>query len=190
MYLFCKRIFDVVLSIVAIIMTSPAMIIIAALIKIESEGPFLFLQKRVGVGGKHFNIFKFRSMRIGAPNVATDKLGNPSKYVTNCGRFIRKTSLDELPQLFNILFGHMSFVGPRPALYNQFELVALRNKHKINQLKPGLTGYAQIMGRDMISDEEKVSLDKYYLEKRSFLLDMKIMVKTTYKVAMRENVQT
>jgi O-antigen biosynthesis protein WbqP len=184
-----KRIFDLIISLMAITFLGAFMVIISVRIKLESKGPILFKQRRVGKGGNEFTIYKFRSMRTGTPNVATDKLMNTEQYVTKLGKVIRKTSLDEIPQLINILKGDMSIVGPRPALYNQYELIAARDTVKVNSLRPGLTGYAQVKGRDFITDEEKVRFDLYYLENVSFMLDVKIIFMTFYSVIQSEGVK-
>ncbi|GAX92053.1 sugar transferase [Effusibacillus lacus] len=189
MYNYLKRTIDFSLAIVSLVLLSPLFLMISILIKIESKGPIFFTQKRAGQDGRLFTIYKFRSMRIDTPNVATDKLGDPSEYVTRVGRFIRKTSLDELPQLINILRGDMSFVGPRPALFNQYELIEERQRQGIHRIKPGLTGYAQIMGRDYICDEQKVAYDRFYLEHMSLSLDFKILFLTFFKVMNAENVK-
>ena len=165
-----KRIFDILVSGIFLIILSPLILIISIIIKLTSKGNVFFKQKRIGRLNKEFYIYKFRTMRTDTPDVATHLLKNPEKYITPIGKFLRKTSLDELPQLFNILKGEMSLVGPRPALYNQYDLKEMRNKEGINILVPGLTGWAQINGRDEISLEEKVRLDKEYLEKQSFWL--------------------
>lgn len=169
-----KRIFDILVSGIFLIILSPLILIISIIIKLTSKGNVFFKQKRIGRLNKEFYIYKFRTMRTDTPDVATHLLKNPEKYITPIGKFLRKTSLDELPQLFNILKGEMSLVGPRPALYNQYDLKEMRNKEGINILVPGLTGWAQINGRDEISLEEKVRLDKEYLEKQSFWFDIKI----------------
>jgi O-antigen biosynthesis protein WbqP len=189
MYRNIKRILDFTLSLIAIIFLSPIMLILILLIKAESKGPALFKQKRAGQNGTHFTIYKFRSMRIDTPDLATDKLDDPSQYITKLGKFIRKSSLDELPQLINILKGDMSIVGPRPALYNQYELIAMREEKMVNTLKPGLTGYAQVMGRDFISDKTKVTLDEYYYQNQSFRLDLKIIFKTAKNVAVSDGIK-
>lgn len=186
---FGKRLFDILLSFVALLVLAPIFLIIGILVKIESKGPVFFVQKRMGRNDKHFHIYKFRSMKIGTPNLATDKLEDPKKYITKIGGFLRKTSLDELPQLLNIFLGQMSFVGPRPALYNQYELIDARSQNKVNYLRPGLTGYAQIMGRDFITDQQKLEYDIHYLKNISFLFDMKIIIHTFYKVFKSENVK-
>ncbi|MHB8171599.1 MAG: sugar transferase [Thermincolia bacterium] len=189
MYKYLKRINDVILAALALIILSPVLLFISLLIKMESRGPVFFIQKRSGENGLLFNIYKFRSMKIGTPDLATDKLEDPGQYVTRVGKFIRKTSLDELPQLINIFRGDMSFVGPRPALYNQYELIEARQRLGIHRLKPGLTGYAQIMGRDYISNEQKVAYDKYYLDNISPFLDFKIILLTFFKVLTAKNIK-
>ena len=146
-------------------------------IKIESTGPVIFKQKRIGLNKKEFFIYKFRTMKTGTPDLATNLLDH-RKYVTRVGKFLRKTSLDELPQLINIIKGDMSFVGPRPALYNQYELIKMREEKGVHAVRPGITGYAQINGRDDLSDEEKVYWDVKYIEDYSLLTDLKIILKT------------
>lgn len=184
-----KRLLDIILSGVAIIVFAIPMLFVAFWIKLDSKGPILFKQKRCGKDKELFEIYKFRSMRTDTPNVSTELLGDPSTFITKSGHFIRKTSLDELPQLFNILKGDMSVVGPRPALYNQYDLIEMREKVGVNNVRPGLTGYAQIMGRDMISDEEKVQYDKYYIEQQNLIFDAKIIWSTAFSVAKSEGVK-
>ncbi|MFE0507723.1 sugar transferase [Peribacillus butanolivorans] len=184
-----KRFLSFILAAVTIVIASPMFFLIAIVIKVDSKGPILFKQNRYGLNGRHFVIYKFRSMKIDTPNLATDKITDPNKYITRVGKFLRKTSLDELPQLYNILKGDMEIVGPRPALYNQYELINLREINNVNSIRPGLTGYAQIMGRDFISDEQKVAYDRYYLENISFSLDMKIIFKTFINVLKVEGVK-
>lgn len=184
-----KRTLDFLLSFIAIILFLLPMLFVALAVKINSKGPILFKQQRIGMNGEFFQIYKFRSMYTETPNVSTEALGDPSVFITPVGRFIRKTSLDELPQLFNILKGDMSIVGPRPALYNQYELIGKREKTGVNSVRPGLTGYAQIMGRDMISDDEKVSYDKYYIEHQNLLFDFKIIWNTFFSVLKSEGVR-
>lgn len=184
-----KRIFDFIMSLLAIICLSPIIIIVSLIIKFTSEGPILFKQRRIGKDNKEFNIYKFRTMRVDTPNVATHLLENPEQYITAIGKFMRKTSLDELPQLFNILKGEMSIVGPRPALYNQLDLRDMRTKVGVHKLVPGLTGWAQINGRDEIPLDLKVSLDKEYLDRKSFWLDIKIIFLTVVKVLKSDGVQ-
>lgn len=184
-----KRLIDIICSLVGIIILFIPMIIVGIAIKINSKGPILFKQKRVGKDGKLFDIYKFRSMYIETPNVSTEALGDPSSFITPVGKFIRKTSLDELPQLFNIIKGDMSIVGPRPALFNQYELIAMRDYVEVNSIRPGLTGYAQVMGRDSISDTEKVNYDQYYLENNSLIFDLKIISWTFVSVIKADGVR-
>jgi O-antigen biosynthesis protein WbqP len=159
---------------------SPIFLFVALAILIEDGYPFFFNQKRVGINYLFFNIYKFRSMKKNTPNVATHLLNNPEQYLLKVGKFIRKTSLDELPNLINILRGEMVFVGPRPALFNQDDLMVLRVATGVDKLKPGITGWAQINGRDDISIEKKVQLEQEYLQKKSFLFDIEILI-TTFK---------
>jgi O-antigen biosynthesis protein WbqP len=161
---------------------------VAISIFIEDGTPIFFKQKRVGINYTFFNIYKFRSMKKNTPNVATHLLENPGQYLLKIGGLLRKLSLDELPNLINIIKGEMVFVGPRPALYNQDDLIALRVATGVNQLKPGITGWAQINGRDEISIEEKVALEKEYLERKSFLFDLEIVVKTFTSVLWSKGV--
>jgi O-antigen biosynthesis protein WbqP len=161
-----------------IILFSPLFLIVFVAILIEDGFPVFFTQKRVGINYTFFNIYKFRSMKKNTPNVATHLLINPEQYLLIIGKFIRKTSLDELPNLINIVKGEMAFVGNRPALYNQDDLMALRVSAGVDKLKPGITGWAQINGRDDISIERKVQLEEEYLNKKSFLFDLKIIIKT------------
>ena len=182
-----KRLFDIFSSSFAIILFSPILILVSVAIKLESKGPIIFKQNRPGINNKLFKIYKFRSMKVDTPNVATDLL-DPADFITKSGKIIRKTSLDELPQLFNILKGDMTVVGPRPALYNQYELIEKRTKVNVHKIKPGLTGLAQVMGRDDNSDDQKVQYDKYYLENQSFKLDMYIIYKTIKNTISSEGV--
>lgn len=177
-----KRLFDITSSTLAFFLLLPIFLIIAILIKGDSQGPILFCQRRVGVNDKEFLMYKFRSMAVGTPDVATDKLINSQAYITKVGYYLRKYSLDELPQLINILKGDMSVVGPRPALYNQYELREMRNELGISVLRPGLTGWAQVNGRDEIGLKEKVTLDFFYVQHQSFWLDMKIIFYTLVSV--------
>ncbi|MDK0700862.1 sugar transferase [Clostridium perfringens] len=183
-----KRVFDFSMSLIAIIVFSPIILIISLLVKLTSKGPVFFKQRRIGRNNEEFNILKFRSMRIDTPNVATHLLKDPSVFITPLGKFLRKTSLDELPQLINILKGEMSIVGPRPALYNQYDLRDMRTEVGVHKLVPGLTGWAQINGRDEIPLEEKVALDKEYMNMQNFWLDIKIIFMTVFKVAKSEGV--
>ena len=165
-------------ALIVLVILSPIFIVLALVILIEDGLPILFTQKRVGINYTFFNIYKFRSMKKNTPNVATHLLTNPEQYLLKIGKFIRKTSLDELPNLINIIKGDMVFVGPRPALYNQDDLMVLRVAAGVDKLKPGITGWAQINGRDEISIEAKVALEKEYLAKKSFLFDIEILIKT------------
>ncbi len=183
-----KRIFDIVLALAAFAILGLPMLVIAAAIRLDSPGPALYWSDRVGRGNRIFRMPKFRSMRIDTPAVATHLLDDPERYITRVGRFLRRTSLDELPQLWSILKGDMSFVGPRPALFNQDDLVALRTKAGVHELTPGLTGWAQVNGRDELPIPEKVKLDEYYLHHRSFRLDLRIILMTFFKVAKTEGV--
>lgn len=184
-----KRLLDIILSLIAIVVFAIPMVIVSIAIKLNSKGPILFKQHRIGKDGVQFEIYKFRSMYIETPNVSTELLGDPTAYITPVGKFIRKTSLDELPQLFNILKGDMAVVGPRPALYNQYELISMRDEIGVNCVRPGLTGYAQIKGRDMISDEKKVEYDKHYVDNYSIWFDMKIILLTLISVLKSEGVR-
>lgn len=167
-----------ILALLMLIILIPVLIVIIILIIVDDGLPLIFAQKRVGVNNTFFKMYKFRTMKKATPNVATDLLKNPNQYLLSTGVLLRKLSLDELPNLWNILKGDMVFVGPRPALHNQDNLIHLRITAGVDSLKPGLTGWAQINGRDKISLEEKVSLDKIYLEKKSFMFDIKILIMT------------
>ena len=171
-----------------IIIFFPLFLIVAFVILIEDGFPVFFTQKRVGINSSFFNIYKFRSMKKNTPNVATHLLINPDKYLLKIGKFIRKTSLDELPNLINIVKGQMVFVGPRPALYNQDDLMALRVAAGVDKLKPGITGWAQINGRDDISIEKKVQLEHEYLYKKSVPFDIQILIKTFTNVLFSKGV--
>jgi len=171
-----------------LVLLSPIFLVVALFIIIEDGFPVFFLQKRVGVNYSFFMIYKFRSMKKNTPNVATHLLVNPSQYLLKTGSFLRKTSLDELPNLINILKGEMVFVGPRPALYNQDDLMELRINAGVDTLKPGITGWAQINGRDEISLIQKVKLEKEYLEKKNFLFDCKIVISTFTNVLITKGV--
>ena len=175
-------------ALILIILFSPIFVFVAIAIIIEDGFPVFFTQKRVGINYSYFKIYKFRSMKKNTPNVATHLLTNPEQYLLKIGKFIRKTSLDELPNLINIIRGEMVFVGPRPALYNQDDLMTLRVAAGIDKLKPGITGWAQINGRDEISIEEKVILEKEYLQKKSFLFDLYIIIKTFTNVLFSKGV--
>ncbi len=171
-----------------LIFVSPIFLLVSLTILIEDGFPVFFTQKRVGINYSFFNIYKFRSMKKNTPNVATHLLENPDQYLLKIGKFIRKTSLDELPNLINIIKGEMVFVGPRPALYNQDDLMALRVATGVSKLKPGITGWAQINGRDEISIEQKVNLEQAYLLRKSFLFDVEIVIKTFTNVMFSKGV--
>ena len=190
MYKRCiKRVLAVILSTVGIFALSWMFMILCIAIKVESKGPILFKQKRVGIHKKHFNILKFRTMRIDTPkDTPTHLLENPEQYITKVGKFLRKTSLDELPQLFNILVGHMAIIGPRPALWNQFDLIKERDKYGANDIRPGLTGWAQINGRDELEIPVKAKLDGEYVEKLSFGFDVKCFFGTITSVLRHDGV--
>ena len=190
MYQNClKRLLAIVLSLLGILCLGWLLALLSIAVKLDSPGPVLFKQKRVGRGKSHFYILKFRTMRIDTPkDMPTHLLSNPEQYITPVGRFLRKTSLDELPQLFNILLGHMAIVGPRPALWNQFDLIAERDKYGANDIRPGLTGWAQINGRDELEIEEKARLDGEYVQKLSFAFDVKCFLGTIKAVLNRDGV--
>ncbi|RJQ53959.1 MAG: sugar transferase [Nitrospiraceae bacterium] len=183
-----KRVFDLFLSLVLLLAVSFPMLLISLLIKTTSKGPVFHVSDRIGVENKIFRMYKFRTMQVGTPPVATHLLQNPDNFLTPVGRFLRKTSLDELPQLFNIFKGDMRFVGPRPALYNQYDLIELRTMKGIHHLTPGLTGLAQINGRDELSIPVKVEYDEYYLRHQSLQLDLRIVLTTFLKVLKSEGV--
>lgn len=186
---FFKRLIDIVLSFIGIIVLGIPMLIIAAAIKHEDPGPALFRQKGIGKNKKYFMLLKFRSMKMSTPHdVPTHQLENPEQYLLKCGKTLRKLSLDELPQLFNILKGDMSIIGPRPALWNQDDLIAERDKYGVNGVKPGLTGWAQINGRDELEIPIKAKLDGEYVEKQSFLFDCKCFFGTIGKVLKSDGV--
>jgi O-antigen biosynthesis protein WbqP len=180
--------FNRLVALLLLIFLSPIFLIMTFVILIEDGFPVFFTQKRVGINYSFFQIYKLRSMKKNTPNVATHLLENPDQYLLKIGKFIRKTSLDELPNLINIIKGEMVFVGPRPALYNQDDLMALRVATKVSKLKPGITGWAQINGRDEISIEEKVKLEQEYLQKKSILFDIEIIIKTFTNVLFRKGV--
>lgn len=186
---FFKRALDFVCSGLAILCLSPVLAVIAVWVKASSPGPVLFTQKRVGKGKTFFMIYKFRTMRTDTPHdMPTHMLENPDAFITSAGRFLRRTSLDELPQIFNIFLGQMSIVGPRPALWNQDDLVAERDKYGANDCVPGLTGYAQVHGRDELPIPVKAELDGYYAKNLSFALDVKIFFRTIGSVLHHEGV--
>lgn len=189
MYIIIKRLIDITLSFLGLIVMSPLFVILIVAIKVDSRGPVLFKQKRVGMHKEHFNILKFRTMKIETPNdIPTHLLENPDQYITKMGKFLRRTSLDELPQIINILIGTMSIIGPRPALWNQYDLINERDKYGANDVPVGLTGWAQINGRDELPIEEKAKLDGEYVERFGFLLDVKCFFLTIVSVLKSEGV--
>lgn len=181
--------FDFSLALALLLLLSAPMILIAVLIRLTSRGPVLYWSDRIGIDNRIFRMPKFRTMSVDTPPVATHLLKEPDQFLTRIGGFLRRTSLDELPQLFSILQGDMSFVGPRPALFNQDDLIALRTERGVHRLIPGLTGWAQVNGRDELPIPVKVGYDEYYLRHHSFLLDLKILWMTFFKVARSEGVQ-
>ncbi|TCI36221.1 sugar transferase [Exiguobacterium sp. SH4S7] len=184
-----KRKIDFILSLIGLIVLSPLFIGIMIAIKFESKGPVFFKQKRVGLNQSHFNILKFRTMRVDAPkDTPTHLLTDPEKYITKTGKFLRKTSLDELPQIINILKGEMAVIGPRPALWNQYDLIEEREKYGANAVLPGLTGWAQINGRDELSIEVKAKLDGDYIKKISVKMDFYCFTRTLSKVTIGEGI--
>ena len=188
-YSFFKRCFDIFNSLLAIILLALPMLIVAIAIKCDSKGPVFFKQNRIGKNKKIFKILKFRSMYINTdPNAPTHQLGDANSHITKVGKFIRKTSIDELPQLFNIFVGQMSFVGPRPALWNQDDLITERDKYHANDIKPGLTGLAQISGRDELEIPIKAKFDGEYVQKRGFFYDIGLLFKTFFSVFKHEGV--
>ncbi|GAA0310786.1 sugar transferase [Gracilibacillus halotolerans] len=189
MYIRVKRLSDILLSLIGMILLSPVFIILILAIKLDSRGPVLFKQKRVGINKTHFNILKFRTMKIDTPkDTPTHLLSNPENYITRVGRFLRKTSLDELPQIWNIFRGDMSIIGPRPALWNQYDLIAEREKYGANDVMPGLTGWAQINGRDELPIDVKASLDGEYVKKMSLSMDVKCFFGTIVSVMKSDGV--
>lgn len=189
MYLKVKRIMDVVLSFVALVVLLPLFILLIILIKLDSPGPILFKQKRVGIHKTYFNILKFRTMRIDTPkDTPTHLLENPQQWITKVGKFLRKTSLDELPQIINILKGDMSIVGPRPALWNQYDLINERDKYGANDIPVGLTGWAQINGRDELEIPLKAQLDGEYVKDISLIMDIKCIIGTIFSVVRSKGV--
>ena len=178
-YMFIKSSLDFIISLLALIVLALPMVILALIIKLDDRGPVFFKQKRIGKDQKHFMMLKFRTMRTDTPkDIATHLLTDPQKYITKVGRFLRKTSLDELPQLINILAGHMSIVGPRPALWNQFDLIEEREKYGVHQVRPGLTGWAQVNGRDELEIPVKAKLDGEYIEKFGLMMDIRCFFAT------------
>ena len=190
MYPYIKRGADVILSLLALICLSPVYLIVALAVKLSSPGPVLFRQQRVGRGGRLFTIYKFRTMRTDTPrDTATHLLQDPSRYITRVGAFLRRSSLDELPQFFNVLKGDMSIVGPRPALYNQYDLIAAREKAGVNAVRPGITGLAQISGRDELPIPVKVRYDREYVENLSLNMDARCFFGTIISVLRAEGVR-
>jgi O-antigen biosynthesis protein WbqP len=190
MYKRLKRLLDIFLACIVLLLTWPIFILISICIRLDSTGPVFFKQKRIGIHKKYFYILKFRTMRTDTPqNMPTHLLSNPDEAITRIGRFLRKSSLDELPQIFNILKGEMSFIGPRPALWNQFDLIEERDLYKANSIYPGLTGWAQINGRDELPIKDKAKFDGEYLKKMSLIFDIKIIFKTVSNVVRSEGVK-
>ena len=185
---FIKRLLDIILSFMGIVILALPMLIVAIIIKIDDPGPAIFKQKRVGKNKKLFWLYKFRSMKVSTPDIPTHLLENPDEYIIKVGKFIRKTSIDELPQLFNILKGDMSIIGPRPALWNQDDLIAERDKYGANDVRPGLSGWAQINGRDELPIDVKAKLDGDYVKNISFGFDLKCLIGTVSSVLKHEGV--
>lgn len=186
---FIKRFLDFIISFIGLVLLSPLILLLCILIKLDSKGPILFKQKRIGKDKEYFNILKFRTMSVDTPkDMPTHLLRNPDAYITNVGKFLRKTSLDELPQIINILKGEMTIIGPRPALWNQEDLIRERDKYQANDIKPGLTGWAQINGRDELEIPLKAKLDGYYVKHMSFLFDFKCFIGTFTSVLKHEGV--
>ena len=184
MKLFTKILFIIIIIIILIIPT----LLISLFIKLTSKGPILIWSRRIGQLDREFSMPKFRTMKINTPQVASHLLEDPEKYITSMGKILRKFSLDELPQIYSIIMGDMNFIGPRPALYNQFDLIILRQNKLINTSKPGVTGWAQVNGRDEISVEDKVILEEYYFKNKNFYLDIKILFLTVYFAIKKHNV--
>jgi len=189
MYLIVKRTIDFIFSLISLVILSPVFLILVISIKMDSRGPILFKQKRVGIHKTHFEILKFRTMLIDTPKDApTHLLANPEQYITRVGKFLRKTSLDELPQLVNILTGEMALIGPRPPLWNQYDLIAERDKYGANDILPGLTGWAQINGRDTVSIEDKAWFDGEYVRKIGLRMDINVFIQTIILVLNKSGV--
>jgi O-antigen biosynthesis protein WbqP len=185
-----KRKIDFSLSLLALLLLWPVLLFLALLIKLDSKGPVFFKQKRVGKNKQHFHILKFRTMRIDTPSdMPTHMLQNPEEFITRTGKILRRTSLDELPQIINIFKGDMSIIGPRPALWNQYDLITERDKYGANDIYPGLTGWAQINGRDELPIEVKAKLDGEYVERMSFIFDVNLFIKTVFSVLRSEGVK-
>ena len=187
-YLEIKRVFDFIIGICFNLLLATPMFLIALSVRATSKGPILYWSERVGKNNRIFKMPKFRTMHINTPAMATHKMTNPNEFLTPIGDFLRRYSLDELPQLFSIIKGDMSFVGPRPALYNQYDLISLRTENGIQALMPGLTGWAQVNGRDDLPINEKVALDAEYLHRRSFWFDLRILWRTFLKVIISEGI--
>jgi len=187
-YQVVKRCLDFSFSLILGLLLLPATLLVAIAIKVTSEGPVLFMSNRVGRNNKLFNMPKFRSMKINTPAVATHLLEDPDSHLSPIGGFLRKSSLDEIPQLWSVIVGDMSLIGPRPALYNQQELIDMRTEHGVHEIQPGVTGWAQINGRDELSIAEKVAFDIEYLKRRGMLLDLKILLGTVQVVLKRKSV--
>lgn len=188
-YLPIKRLIDLVLSVCGLIVLSPLLIAIVIAIKLDSKGPVIFKQKRVGKNKTYFNIWKFRTMRTDAPkDMPTHLLASPDAYITKIGKFLRQTSLDELPQILQIVVGKMAIIGPRPALWNQYDLIEERDKYGANDITPGLTGWAQVNGRDELEIPVKAKLDGEYVEKMGFMMDCKCFIMTIFSVARHDGV--
>jgi O-antigen biosynthesis protein WbqP len=188
-YLKIKRILDFVFALIMLFLLSPIFITLTIYIKIDSKGAVFFRQKRIGKNKMEFYILKFRTMRIDSPkDMPTHLLQNPDKFITKAGKFLRKTSLDELPQIMNILKGCMSFIGPRPALWNQYDLIKIRDRYGVNDVNPGITGWAQVNGRDELSIEEKAKYDSEYVENLNVNFDIKVLIKTISSVLLKKGV--
>lgn len=188
-YRYAKALLDYLFALIAAVLLLPIFILISIIIKMDSKGPVFFRQNRVGLYGEIFTIYKFRSMSVDTPNVSTDRLTDSHSYITRVGKILRKTSLDELPQLINVLKGDMSLIGPRPALYNQYELISSREELNVHSIKPGITGYAQVMGRDLITDTQKVQYDKHYVDNLSLTMDLKIVWFTVIAVFKADGIK-
>ena len=183
-----KRIFDLLVALGLMLILAPLFLLVVLAVRLTSNGPVLFRTQRVGKGNKLFTMYKFRTMRTDTPQVATHLLKEPDQFLTPIGKLLRRTSIDELPQLINVVRGEMSLVGPRPALFNQDDLIALRTAGGVHEMTPGVTGWAQVNGRDELPIPEKVKLDDWYLKNRSFWLDLKIVGMTVFKVIRKEGV--
>ena len=183
-----KRALDLIIGVIAIAIVVAPCLLIAAAIRLDDRGPVLHWSCRIGRNGCPFRMPKFRSMKTNTPELATDRLESPDRWITTVGRVLRKSSLDEVPQLWSVIRGHMSLVGPRPALHNQHELIAARRAAGIDALRPGITGWAQVNGRDDLSDEKKLAFDREYLERASFGFDLRILALTVLRVARRDGV--